>query len=103
MVRLRMTRFGKRNRPFYRIGVFDSRTRRDGRTIEFFGHYDPFSKEPSTAAKIDLDRAKHWLSVGAQPSEKVAVLLRKAGLEWGAKKPRKKRKKPSAKGKKTSP
>ncbi|MHC4779465.1 MAG: 30S ribosomal protein S16 [Planctomycetota bacterium] len=100
MVRIRLTRFGKRNRAFYRIGVFDARTRRDGRTIEFLGHYDPFSKEPSAECKIDLDRAKHWLSVGAQPSEKVAVLLRKAGLQTAKKKPRKKAKKAPAKGKK---
>jgi small subunit ribosomal protein S16 len=82
MVRIRMTRFGKRNRPFYRIGIFDIRTRRDGRAIEFVGHYDPFAKPPASELKIDTDRVRHWLSVGAQPTDKVGVLLKKSGVEW---------------------
>ncbi len=93
MVKIRMARFGKRNRPFFRIGVFDTRTRRDGRTIEFLGYYDPFGQDPSTSIRLDVERARYWLSVGAQPSEKVGVLLKKAGVEPPAgRKPRSKRK-----------
>jgi small subunit ribosomal protein S16 len=97
MVRLRLTRFGKKNRPFYRIGVFDARTRRDGRCIEFIGYYDPFAKEPQTELKVETERARHWLSVGAQPSEKVGVLLSKAGVERPPAKKKRKPKKKSAK------
>ncbi|MHC5079452.1 MAG: 30S ribosomal protein S16 [Planctomycetota bacterium] len=93
MVRIRLTRLGKRNRPFYRVGVFDSRTRRDGRSIELIGYYDPFGKAPEEALKIDMERARHWLNVGAQPSEKAGVLLRKAGLPWPPDSPKKKKKK----------
>lgn len=96
MVRIRMKRFGKKNRPFYRIGVFDARTRRDGRPVEEIGSYDPFAENASAGVQLDLERARHWLSVGAQPTEKVQALLRQAGLPWPpAKKPRRK-KKPAA-------
>ena len=98
MVRIRLTRFGKRNRPFYRIGVFDSRTRRDGRSIEYVGFYDPFGNTLERTLKVDLERVKHWVSHGAQPSENVGNLLKKAGFPWP---PQKKRKKKAAgKGKK---
>jgi small subunit ribosomal protein S16 len=82
MVRIRMTRMGKRSHPFYRVGVFDQRTARDGKSIEVLGFYDPFAKEAAAGFKLDASRLEHWLSVGAQPSEKMVALLRKAGVPW---------------------
>jgi small subunit ribosomal protein S16 len=64
--------------PYYHIGVFDSRTRRDGRPVEQLGFYDPESdKEP---VRMDLERARYWLSVGAKPSATVAALLKRLGV-----------------------
>jgi small subunit ribosomal protein S16 len=81
VVRLRMKAMGRRHRPFFRICAFDSRTARDGRPIEELGHYDPMSKSPETQMVIDVSRARYWLSVGAQPSAKVQVLLKKLGVK----------------------
>lgn len=87
MVRLRMQRFGRRNRPFYRLAAIDQRTRRDGRVIEQLGWYDPMAKE---GKQYDLngERIKYWLSVGAQPSETVMDTLARHGMvdtkEWEA-------------------
>ena len=72
-VKIRLKRFGKIRAPYYRIVVADSRTRRDGRAIEEIGKYHP-TEEPSVI-DIDMDRAKYWLSNGAQPTEAVARLL----------------------------
>lgn len=58
----------------------DSRTPRDGRTIEELGHYDPMSRNPETQTVLNVNRLRYWLSVGAQPSEKVQVLLNKHGV-----------------------
>ena len=58
----------------------DSRTGRDGRPIEELGYYDPMSRNDETQTVIDVSRARYWLSVGAQPSHKVQVLLRKKGV-----------------------
>ncbi len=77
-VRIRLKRVGAKNRPAYRIVVADQRSPRDGRFIESLGHYDPLAN-PHTL-KVDVDRAAHWLSVGAQPSETVASLLKQAGV-----------------------
>jgi small subunit ribosomal protein S16 len=82
MVRIRMTRMGKRSHPFYRVGVFDQKTARDGAAIEILGFYDPFAKEAKAGFKIEADRLRHWLSVGAQPSDKMVALLRNAGVSW---------------------
>ncbi len=77
-VSIRLTRQGRKHLPFYRIGVFHSRTRRDGRPIEYIGFYNPESqKEP---IRLDVERAKHWLGVGAQPSETLESLLVGQGL-----------------------
>jgi small subunit ribosomal protein S16 len=73
---------GKRNRPFYRIVAIDSRTSRDGRAIEYLGHYDPLKKK-GNATVVDRERVIHWLDQGAQPSESVAKLLRKQGIYTG--------------------
>lgn len=78
MIRLRLNRMGAKKRPSYRIVAAESSSPRDGRIIESIGHYDPVA-EPATL-KINEERAKHWLSVGAQPSDTVATLLRKQGI-----------------------
>lgn len=80
-VKLRLKRMGQANRPFFRIHAVDSRSPRDGRTIEQLGHYDPVNKDQAKQVTVDLDRAKHWLDVGAIPSETVSSILKKAGLE----------------------
>jgi len=79
VVKIRLTRLGAHKRPFYRVVVADSRARRDGPFIEIIGTYDPM-KEPS-AINIDLEKAKHWIKNGAQPTDTVKRLLKKAGLE----------------------
>ena len=76
MVRLRLTRRGAKKRPFYRIVAADSRSPRDGRIIEQLGYYNPVS-EPDEL-KVDLERVDYWLSTGAQPSETVASLIKRA-------------------------
>ena len=78
MVTLRLRRMGAKKRPSYRIVAADSKSPRDGRFIEAIGFYDPLT-EPATI-KLNEERAKHWLSVGAQPSDTVRNILRKAGL-----------------------
>ena len=77
-VRIRLKRLGAKKAPFYRIVVADSRTARNGKTIEEIGYYDP-TKNPSVI-KIDADAAKKWISTGAQPSDTVKGLLKKAGI-----------------------
>jgi len=71
---------GRKNRPFYRICVFDSRTRRDGRSIEDIGIYDVLSQDEEKKHRIDVDRLKYWLGVGAKPSETVASIIKKLGI-----------------------
>lgn len=78
MIKLRLKRMGAKKRPSYRIVVADSKSPRDGRFIESIGYYDPIA-EPKTL-KIDDERAKHWLSVGAQPTDTVKMLLKKQGI-----------------------
>jgi len=78
MVRIRLRRMGRRNRPFYRVVVADSRSPRDGKFIETIGHYDPLT-EPATV-EINEDKALKWLRCGAQPSDTVRSLLGKAGI-----------------------
>lgn len=78
MVRLRLQRVGRRNRPSYRVVAADSRAPRDGAFVEIIGHYDPLPNPAS--AVIDEDKALKWLRVGAQPTETVTSLLRKLGI-----------------------
>jgi small subunit ribosomal protein S16 len=78
-VRIRLMRFGRRNRPFYRVVVADSRAPRDGKYIDKLGYYDPL-KEPYEF-KIDEEKVKYWLSKGAEPTETVRALLRRAGIK----------------------
>jgi len=75
-VAIRLRREGNRNRPFYRIAVADKRSPRDGRFIELIGTYDPNIKGDNWS--IDLDRASYWIGVGAQPSETVHSIIKKA-------------------------
>lgn len=77
MVKIRLLRMGAHKRPFYRIVVADSRTRRDGPYIELLGTYDPLK---DSEVKIDKEKVKAWLQKGAQPTESVKRLLTRAGL-----------------------
>jgi small subunit ribosomal protein S16 len=78
---IRLTRGGSKKRPYYRVVVADSRAPRDGRFIEKIGSYNPLlAKDSDQRVIIDAERAKHWLSVGAQPSDRVARFLDKLGL-----------------------
>ena len=78
MVKIRLRRMGAKKAPFYRVVVADSRFARDGRFIEEIGYYDP-TKEPSVV-KVDAEKAKQWLSNGAQPTDTVRELLKKASV-----------------------
>lgn len=81
MLRIRMKAMGRLHRPFFRICAMDSRTPRDGKTIEELGHYDPMVRNVDARTVLNANRIRYWLSVGAQPTEKVAVLIRKAGIK----------------------
>ena len=78
-VKIRLRRTGAKKAPSYRVVVADSRYPRDGRFIEEIGYYNPLT-DPATI-KIDLDKASNWIANGAQPTDTVKVLLKKAGLE----------------------
>ncbi len=77
MVKIRLKRMGLRNRAFFRICAFDSREERDGRSIEQLGTYDPMEKDESKKVVLKRERIEYWLSVGAQPTETVASILKK--------------------------
>ena len=78
---IRLSRGGAKKRPYYRIVVADSRAARDGRFIEKLGTYNPLlAKDSPERVKLDTDRISHWLSVGAQPSDRVLRFLDAAGL-----------------------
>ena len=79
VVRIRLKRLGRRHRPFFRICVMDARAPRDGKTIEELGTYDPMVPDTDARVVLNRERVAYWLSVGAQPSEKVRVLLKKYG------------------------
>jgi len=76
-VKIRLKRLGAKKAPFYRIVVADSHVQRDGKTIAEIGYYDP-TKEPCVL-KVDVEEAKKWIGNGAQPSDTVRGLLKKAG------------------------
>jgi small subunit ribosomal protein S16 len=78
-VRIRLTRTGRKNEPHWRIAVFDSRTRRDGRFLENLGVYEPGEKKPENKVKIDQERYDHWVSKGALPTESLERLLKHCG------------------------
>ena len=76
-VRLRLKLAGRKGRAFFRLGAFDSRSQRDGRAVEELGYVDPFAKTPEKTYVLKVDRIEYWLSKGAQPTESVAVLIKK--------------------------
>jgi small subunit ribosomal protein S16 len=80
-VKLRMTRIGRRHRPFFRINAIDSRTPRDGRIIEKLGHYDPIEKDKSKQVVLNTERIKYWLDKGAIPSDTVSEILLRFGIK----------------------
>lgn len=80
-VRIRLARFGRTHMPFYRIAVADSRSPRDGKHLEVVGTFDPLpQRDGNKHLSLNLERIKYWISVGAQPSERVAKLLGQAGI-----------------------
>ena len=80
-VSIRLSRGGSKKRPYYRIVVADARSSRDGKFIEKIGSYNPLlAKDAENRVVLDTDRAKHWLSVGAQPTDRVARFLDAAGV-----------------------
>ena len=82
MLRIRLRRVGKKGQAYYRVVVADQRFPRDGRFLESLGAYDPHATPP--ASNLNADRARHWLSKGAQPSEAAEKVLRRAGILNGA-------------------
>lgn len=81
MLSMRMTRHGAKKRPYYHIVVADARAPRDGKFIEKIGSYNPMlPRESDQRVKLDAERVKHWLSKGAQPSDRVARFLAAANL-----------------------
>ena len=80
MVRIRLRRGGRKKAPVYRIVVADSQSPRDGKFIEILGQYAPRQGQGQGALTVDAERALYWLEVGAQPSDTVRSLLRKAGV-----------------------
>jgi small subunit ribosomal protein S16 len=83
VVRIRMQRMGRRNRPFFRINVIDEQTRRDGKVIEQLGWYDPIAKDESKQVQLDEERTKYWLEKGAQPSDTMMDMFTKRNLVDG--------------------
>ena len=78
-VRIRMKKLGRRHRPFFRICAMDGRKPRDGRVLEELGTYDPMIPDTDARAVLNGERIDYWISVGAQPSDKVGVLIKKYG------------------------
>jgi small subunit ribosomal protein S16 len=76
MVTIRLSRAGAKKRPFYHIVVTDSRNRRDGRYIERVGFFNPIAVERQEPLRLDMSRLQYWLQTGAQPSERVAHLIK---------------------------
>lgn len=83
MVKIRLMRIGAKKNPHYRVVVIDSRKRRKSDYIESLGYYDP-RETTENPIKLDVERAQHWLSTGAQPTESVVRLLEQAGAEVGS-------------------
>ena len=79
-VKLRLKRFGRRHRSFFRLNAMDSRAPRDGKVIEQLGWYDPNAREGQEQVSLKRERIEYWLSVGAQASETVRDLLKRQGV-----------------------
>lgn len=80
MVKIRLTRIGRRKAPYYRLVVADSRRARDGKFIEIIGRYQPLNKNTDEQINVQEERAVYWLHQGAQPTETVRALLRRKGI-----------------------
>jgi small subunit ribosomal protein S16 len=76
LLKIRLTRMGAKKKPFYRVVVMERRQNRDGSFVEIVGHYNPASNPP--LIDLNMDRIQHWISCGAQPSETVNSLMKKA-------------------------
>lgn len=84
MVIIRLSRGGSKNRPYFHVVVADSRNRRDGRFIERLGFYNPLAAEGQESLRLELERVGHWQSKGAQLSDTVARLVKRAGTTVAA-------------------
>ncbi|MBP7052098.1 MAG: 30S ribosomal protein S16 [Phycisphaerae bacterium] len=80
-VKLRLTRMGRRHRPFFRLNAVDSRTPRDGKIIEKLGHYDPLEKDTTKQLVLNRERIEFWLGQGAVPSDTVSEILLRNGIK----------------------
>ncbi|MBN2182850.1 MAG: 30S ribosomal protein S16 [Sedimentisphaerales bacterium] len=80
-VKIRMTRMGRRHRPFFRINAIESRVPRDGRILEKLGHYDPIEKDQAKQIVLNEERVKYWLDNGAIPSDTVSQILLRHGIK----------------------
>ncbi|MDP6955756.1 MAG: 30S ribosomal protein S16 [Planctomycetota bacterium] len=100
---IRLKRTGRKNRPCYRISVADSRSPRDGRVIEHLGLHDPIFPRPEEATTLNVERARHWISVGAQPSETVRSIFKAQGVWDGGSQPAKAKRDRSARKQVTTP
>lgn len=78
-VKIRLKKFGRTHRPYFRLCAVDARAPRDGRVIEELGHYDPMLPETDARAILKKDRIDYWIGVGAQPTDKAGVLIKKYG------------------------
>jgi len=78
-VRIRLKKMGRKARPFFRMCAVDAREPRDGKVIEELGYYDPMVRDTDARAILKGDRIDYWLSVGAQPTDKAGVLIKKYG------------------------
>lgn len=78
-VKIRLKKLGRTHRPYFRMCAVDARAPRDGRVIEELGHYDPMLPETDARAILKKDRIDYWVGVGAQPTDKAAVLIKKYG------------------------
>lgn len=85
MLKIRLKRFGSKKAPVYRIVVMEAKDRRDGRTIDEIGFYDPHKVEIEAGLRVDVEAAKKWLGNGAQPTETTKSLLKKANVYSEAK------------------
>ncbi len=81
MVKIRLSRGGAKKRPFYQIVVSDIRSSRDGRYIERLGFFNPLATGGEVRLRLDSDRAKHWIGQGAQPTDRVAQLIKEAAKQ----------------------
>ena len=99
-ISIRLSRGGSKKRPYYRVVVADARSPRDGKYLEKIGTYNPLlAKDDEKRVQIDAERAKHWLSVGAQPTDRVARFLEAAGVKDKAERKNMKKAEPGKKAK----